>query len=152
MEGINELSSDYSTRRKLSSGANWFYWLAALSIMNSLVVFYFGTKNSLIALGITQWVDGTSGGLSREGFAPPMSVIGLMVNLLIALGFAGFGYFARNRHDFAFVIGMGLYVVDALLVLGLKDFFGFGFHMVALFFIFKGLLASRHLRENATTI
>ena len=39
----------------------------------------------------------------------------------------------------------------ALLSLGLKDFFGFSFHLVGFFFLFRGLLASRHVRENATS-
>lgn len=151
MEGTKEPSSDYSIRTSLSIGANFFYLLAAFSIINSLVVFYYGTQNLVIALGITQWVDGTANAFTT-GFAPSMSVAGLIVNVLIAIVLAGFGYFARKGHDLAFVIGMGLYAVDALLVLGLKDFFGFGFHLIGLFFIFRGLLASRHLRENATTI
>jgi hypothetical protein len=38
---------------------------------------------------------------------------------------------------------MFLYVADAMLILSYKDFFGFSFHLLALFFMFKGLLGSR---------
>ena len=72
-----------------------------------------------------------------------------MLDILIALAFAGFGWFAKRGSDLAFVVGMFLYVVDAMLSIGLRDFWGFGFHLIALFLIFKGLLASRHARENA---
>ena len=106
----------------------------------------------MAAFGITRWVDGTSGGLSTEGVVPPMLVTALIVNILIALGFAAFGFLASRGSDLAFVIGIFLYLIDAMLSIGLRDVFGFGFHIVGLYFLTRGLLASRHLRENATTI
>jgi hypothetical protein len=50
------------------------------------------------------------------------------------------------------VLGIFLYVIDAMLTIGLREFFGFGVHLIALFFLIKGLLASRHIRENAVSI
>jgi hypothetical protein len=50
------------------------------------------------------------------------------------------------------VLGIFLYTIDAFLTIGLRDFFGFGVHLIALFFLVKGLLASRHIRENAISI
>jgi hypothetical protein len=47
---------------------------------------------------------------------------------------------------------MFLYLIDAFLSIGVRDFFGFGVHLIGLFFLFKGLLASRHIRENAVSI
>ncbi len=133
------------------AGANWFFWLAILSAVNSLIVYYFGIRNTPIAFGLTQWFDGTNGPLTGEGVNPPLHTSGLIVDLLIAAGFAGFGLLARRGNDIAFLLGIFLYVVDALLSLFLKDFFGFCFHLVGFFFLFRGLLASRHVRENATS-
>lgn len=133
------------------AGANWFFWLAALSVVNTLIIFLSQLPNMPFAFGITQWLDGTTGPLSSEGWRPALHTSGLVINLLIAAGFAGFGYFARRGNDLAFLLGIFLYVVDAVLSLGLKDFFGFAFHFVGFFFLFRGLLASRHVRENATS-
>lgn len=133
------------------SGANWFFWLAALSAANSLLVYFFQIGNTPVAFGVTQWVDGTAGPLTTEGWRPPLHTNALVFDLLIAAGFASFGILARRARDAAFLIGIFLYVVDALLSLGLKDFFGFAFHFVGFFFLFRGLLASRHVRENATS-
>lgn len=152
MENIEQQTIQYSPRKAKFSGAHWFYWLAAASIVNSLVVFYFNTPNSMAAFGITRWIDGTSGALTAEGVVPPMLASALVVNILIALGFAAFGYIAARGSDIAFVLGIFLYLIDAMLIIGLRDFFGFGFHLVGLYFLIRGLLASRHLRENATTI
>lgn len=138
-------------RKVAIAGANWFFWLAALSAVNSLLIYFFQVWNTPFAFGITQWIDGTAGPLTSEGWRPPLQATGLVINLLIAAGFAGFGLLARKAHDVAFLAGIFLYVVDALLSLGLKDFFGFSFHFVGFFFLFRGLLASRHVRENATS-
>ena len=132
------------------AGANWFFWLAILSVVNSFVVYYFGIRNTPIAFGVTQWFDGSVGPLTSEGVHPPLHTSGLILDILIAAGFAGFGVLARRGNDVAFLLGIFLYVVDALLSLFLKDFFGFCFHFVGFFFLFRGLLASRHVRENAT--
>lgn len=152
IENIEQETIQYSPRRARNSGAHWFYWLAAASIANSLIVFYFNTPNSMAAFGITRWIDGTAGGLTAEGVVPPLQLTALIVNIVIALVFAGFGYVARRGSDVAWVLGIFLYVIDSMLIIGLRDFFGFGFHMVGLYFLTRGLLASRHLRENATTI
>src|SRR5687768_18266063 len=100
MQEIEQGRSDlalrtYSTREVLNHGANWFLWLGVLSAINSLIVFYFGTVNMPFALGLTQWVDGTTGGLTAEGWSPPLHAAGLAMNLLVAAVFASFAYFAR---------------------------------------------------------
>jgi hypothetical protein len=76
----------------------------------------------------------------------------LAIDILIAAGLAAFGLFARRGSDIAFVVGMFIYVIDAFLMIGMRDFFGFGVHLIGLFFLVKGLLASRHIRENAVSI
>lgn len=151
MESIGPSGTAISDRKTIDNGAHWFYWIAALSVINSLVVYYFGTQNSAFAFGVTQWIDGTTGPLTAEGWHPPLRTTGLMIDLAIAAGFATLGYLAR-RNDLVFVVGLFLYAVDALLSLGLKDFFGFAFHFVGLFYIFRGLLASRHLRESSAAM
>jgi hypothetical protein len=147
MDIFDDDSARHVTRTSVLHGADWFFWLAILSMINSLIVYYYQIPNTPVALGLTQWLDGTSG-----AFNASMSSSELVTNILIALVLAAFGYLARRGNDIAFVLGMFLYLIDAFLLIGLRDFFGFGVHIIALFFLFKGLLASRHLRENAISI
>ena len=147
MDIFDDDSARHVTRTSILHGANWFFWLAILSVINTLIVYQYQTPNTPIALAITQWLDGTSGGLS-----PTMSTRSLVINLLIAGALAVFGLLARRGSDLAFVLGIFLYAVDAMLAIGLRDVFGFGVHLIGLFFLFKGLLASRHVRENAVSI
>ena len=149
MDIFDDDSARHVTRTSIAHGANWFFWIAILSVVNTLIVFYYNLPNMPIALGITQWLDGTPG-FSRTGVA--MTTSWLVTDLLIAGVVAIFGLLARKGSDVAFVVGIFLYVVDAMLAVGLRDFFALGVHLVAIFFLFKGLLASRHIRENAVSI
>lgn len=147
MDILDDDSARHVTRTSVLHAADWFFWLAILSVINSLLVFYYQIPNTPIALGLTQWVDGTT-----SGFNATMSSGSLTTNILIAGVLAAFGLMARRGSDIAFVVGIFLYVIDAFLAIGLRDVFGFGVHLVALFFLVKGLLASRHIRENAVSI
>ena len=147
MDIFDDDSARHVTRISILHGANWFFWLAILSVINTLLVFQYRLPNTPVALAITQWLDGTAG-----GFNPTMSTQSLIINLLIAAALAGFGYLARRGSDLAFVVGIFLYVVDSILMIGLRDLFGFSVHLIGLFFLVKGLLASRHIRENAVSI
>ena len=140
---IHETLTPEEKARDMRTGANWFFWIAALSVINTFVVTFGGTFNFAVGLGVTRYVDGMLPGQAGPGGYPELPLAALGLNILIAAAFAGFGYFARRGSDVAFVIGMFLYVADAMVVLGFKDFFGFAFHLLALFFLFKGLLASR---------
>ncbi|MCA1607841.1 MAG: hypothetical protein LC730_00050 [Acidobacteria bacterium] len=151
MDEFTQPPEEYAPSSNIFSGANWFYWVAILSAINTLIIFFFNIPNLFFALGTTQWLDGTTGTMNREGWYPPLQITGLLLDLLIAAVFAGFGYLAKKGSDVAFVIGIFFYIVDGLLAIGLRDFFGSFFHLIPLFFMFKGLLASRHLRENATS-
>ena len=147
MDIFDDDSARHVTRTSILHGANWFFWLAILSVINTLIVYRYQIPNMPIALAITQWVDGTAAGLN-----PTMSTQSMVIDLLIAGALAMFGLLARRGSDIAFVLGIFLYVVDAMLAIGLRDVFGFGVHLIGLFFLFKGLLASRHVRENAVSI
>jgi len=147
MDIFDDDSARHVTRTSVLHGADWFLWIAILSLINSLIVFYYQTPNTPLALGITRWLDGTT-----SGFNASMTTGGLVTNLFVAAVLVVFGLLARRGSDIAFVVGIFLYIIDAMLVIGLRDFFGFGVHLIALFFLVKGLLASRHIRENAVSI
>lgn len=147
MDIFDDDSARHVTRTSVLHGADWFFWIAVISLINSLIVYYYQTPNTPLALGISRWLDGTT-----SGFNASMSMGGLLTNILIALVLAMFGLMARRGSDTTFVLGIFLYVIDSFLVIGLRDFFGFGVHLIALFFLVKGLLASRHIRENAVSI
>lgn len=132
-------ASIYDHVSDMRRGANWFFWIATLSVINSLLVTFSGTANFIFSLGAARWIDEAF----RANSLASVTVSGMLLGLAVAGLFAVLGYFARMGNDRVYVLGIFLYVVDAMIILGFKDFFSFGFHMVALFFLFKGLFASR---------
>lgn len=125
--------------REMRLGANWFLWVAIASVINTLIVYFSGLPNLFWGLGVTPYVNANAP-FANEGF---QWLSGLGINIGIALVLAACGFLARKGSDIAFIAGMFLYVFDTVVALGYRDFFGVGFHLLALFFMFKGLLASR---------
>ena len=73
------------------------------------------------------------------------TVIALLFDAVVAAGFAGLGLAARNGASWAFIVGMSIYGLDALLLAWATDWLSVAFHGLALFFLFNGFRASRQL-------
>ena len=137
--GVHGPITEPSKVREMQLGANWFYWVAILAVINSFLVWYFNIPSQFFGLGTTQYVDAHMVAAGPEA----QRMTGLALNIGIAAALAVFGYLARRGGDVAFIVGMFLYFFDSVVALRYRDFFGFAFHLFALFFMFKGLLASR---------
>ena len=127
------------------SGANWFYWIAGLTIVTSIIAFAGGGIRFLISLGITQLIDGVAEAISTEGGGPAAKVVALVVSLLISAVFIIFGYLANQKMLWAYIAGMVLFVLDGVLSLMVQDWIGVVAHGVVLFFLFRGFQAGREL-------
>jgi hypothetical protein len=134
--------SEVSQRYK--SGANWFYWIAGLTIVTSLIAAFGGGIRFLLSLGITQMIDGTATALSGEGFGAA-KVVALVLDLIVTGIFILFGFLAGKKLLWAYIIGMIAFTLDGLVVLLIQDIVGTIAHIVILFFLFRGFLAGREL-------
>lgn len=120
------------------AGAKWFYWIAGLSMINSLAVISGGNVHFVVGLGVASVVDAMARQVGSMG-----SVLDIVINGFVSGAFVLFGYFAVKGQKWAFLVGMGLYALDGLLLLGAKDYLGMGFHAYALFAIYRGLQAAQ---------
>mgnify|MGYP003579484607 FL=1 len=132
-----DLTSVAAKTAEMRMGANWFFWIAILAVANSLLIYFFNFVTHLFGLGMSQYVDGRFAGDDTQRSAA------LVINIALAGMFALFGYFARKGSDIAFILGMFIYFFDAIILLTYGEFFAVAFHLFCLFFLFKGLLASR---------
>jgi hypothetical protein len=129
----NELELD----QRLRSGASWFYWVAALSLINSLLIVSNQPWGFAIGLGITRETDHA---LPRVmAFAFSLVASGIM---------AMFGFFAIKRHTWAFTVGMVLLVLDTGLTVLQQAWISVAFHAWALVSIFMAFQACRALRRS----
>lgn len=134
---------------KIKNGIGWFFWLAGLSLVNSIIFLVGGNWQFFFGLGVTQLVDGLMYVLAEEfqNVGSVFTVIGFVINVIIAGIFAAFGYFGIKRHRVPIIVGMVLYVLDGLLLLLFQDFLSAGFHLWALFGIWGGLRAVSELEK-----
>ena len=111
------------------------------------ILFWVGVALCFIfGLGVTQMVDGISAAMA-EGSSGGIQWVGLGFNLVIAGFVVLFGWLARQRLQWAFLVGMILYAMDGLILLLAGDWLGAIFHGWVLFGMFTGLRACRELER-----
>lgn len=126
-------------------GANWFYWIAGLSVINSAIFAFGGTTAFIAGLGLTQLADAIIGASIEDGAPNAIRAVAIIFDLILIIIFALIGYYANKRLNAAFVIGIVIYTLDALVLLLLGALLMAGFHAFALFFIIRGFMASRKM-------
>ncbi len=134
---------------RVRGGASWFYWIAALSVINSVVIHFNGQWGFAVGLGITQVFDAIAMGVGQAGGSGAgmiATVIALGFDVFAAAVVALFGFLAAREKGWAFIVGGALYAMDGLIFLVVQDWMGLGLHALALFFIANGFLALRELR------
>ncbi len=133
-------------QERVQSGARWFYWIAALSVINSIIVVSNGNWSFLAGLGITQIIDALAYDISGT-VGNTAIVIAMTLNATVAGAFVVFGLQAGKRQHWAFITGMVIYALDGLIFLWAESWFSVGFHVFALYCIFQGFRASRKISE-----
>ena len=140
---------NYEFAAQTRSGASWFYWIAGLSVINSVIFFFGGNWNFFAGLGITQIVDVIIYQISPdEGFSL-IKIIGFVFNLIIAGIFLTCGVLANKFYSWAFIAGMIFYLLDGVLLLVIGAYLPAGFHLFALFMIFRGFSAARQITSHS---
>ena len=134
---IGEARKALESQRR--NGAQWFYWVAALSLINCVVALTGQQWRFILGLGVTQVVQELA---QQYGSA---DVVAGLVSLAVIGLFAFFGYQAVKGRGWAFITGMVLYALDGVIFLLVQDWAGVGFHAFALVMIGRGYAASREL-------
>src|SRR4051812_39444562 len=118
---------------QVKNGANWFYWIAVLSLINTLAALAAVNWRFLLGLGVTQVVDSVGANLSGPG-----RLVAFVVNAFIAGFFVLMGSFAGKQKKWAFIVGMALFLLDGGVELLIQDWIGLAFHAYGLYCIFRG--------------
>jgi hypothetical protein len=129
----------------LKSGASWFYWIAALSLINSIASFGGMNFRFIFGLGITQMLDALGSGMGSAGPA-----VALALDLVAAGIFVLFGVFAHKLHSWAFIVGMLCFAADTILLVVFQQWLDVALHLLVLFFLGRGFVACRKIKAAAT--
>ncbi len=133
--------------KRLKSGANNFFWIAGLSLVNTIIYTMGGSVTFVMGLGITQVIDGFARGLGADGGSNSIviSFVGLAIDVAIAGMFILFGFLARKRNRMVLVFGAILYIMDALIFVYVQDWYGALFHALMLIGLWNGFNAMGEL-------
>lgn len=143
---VNLIQKKLSLESQFKSGVNWFFWIAGLSLVNSVIYLAGGSLNFVVGLGATQLIDGIVSALSQEiGGGVVVRVLGFGLDLVVAGIFVGFGILARRKQRWAVILGMILYVLDGLIFLAVGEFLAVIFHAWALYGLWRGQQAMQAL-------
>ena len=139
---------DPELEKRVKNGVNWLYWIAALSMINSISALCGSDWRFIIGLGITQFIDAFAMGFGSGG-----KIVALVLDLIAAGVLVALGVFANKLHGWAAIVGMILIGLDGVLValgaLGTGEgslWISVAFHAWATFMIFRGFQAIRALR------
>jgi len=115
---------------RIRVGASWFYWIVGLAIVNYVLI---ATNANLLL-----------------AFGPGLPL--LAPGNLLLLGTTGiyaiFGYFGGKGKSWAFVVGMLLYALDAMVFVLAKDWLSLAFHGYVLYRLFMGAKSCFELRAK----
>jgi hypothetical protein len=131
--------------QRANSGARWFFWIAALSLITSLIMLSGSNWRFILSLGITQLITEIANAASVD-LGNVGTAIASVFDLLAAGVFAGLGVLAGKKHLWAYVVGMILFGLDALIFILGQDWIGIIFHLLVIYWIFRGFSACRQLR------
>jgi len=126
-------------QQRINTGANWFNWIAGLTLINSLAAHSGTSFRFIVGLGTTQLVDAIG--------ATNLSVLALAIDALVVVTCALVAYYARESKSI-YIGGMIVYGFDALILLLVGDIVGIAFHAFALFNLFKGVKAFGELNRS----
>lgn len=138
----------------MASGAHWFYWIAGLSLVTALIQFFGGNFSFAMGLTIPQVVEGVAQGVAGDAAGEvggAVRVAGLLFEIIFIALFAIFGYFASRGSVAVFIIGMLIYALDGAIFVLLGNItgniLGIIIHVLALYYLFTGLMAAINLNK-----
>jgi len=128
------------------TAANWFYWKAGLTVINSFIMMTGTLWAFFLGLSITQIFHGVATGVTEELGVSGGNIyqgIALVLSLFCAGFVAMLGYFGRQGKRWALIVGLIIFCFDAVLYLITFSIFGVLLHGIAIYLISKGISAAK---------
>ncbi|MFN8309472.1 MAG: hypothetical protein U0T73_05865 [Chitinophagales bacterium] len=126
------------TKEAVDKGANWFYWIVGLSLVNVVLALAEANRHFLIGMAMTEigaaFITDPDGGTVFK-------VIGGGLIVVILVGFLLLGRRAHKPSKAAFIVGIVLYALDGIIYLIDGDYLSVAFHGYVIFHFYMGYKA-----------
>jgi hypothetical protein len=155
---MNQEQHIQKLQSKLRSGVSGLNTIGGLSLLNAALTLFNVDVNFPVGFGISALIVPLMSEFAKaagaEGIADGLAIriVGFVASALLATAFILLGIPARAAKWWAFVLAIGLYVVDALFLIALQLWVGgmvvdLIFHALGLYWLFTGLRAANELPE-----
>jgi hypothetical protein len=125
-EPLLDSSETAALEAKIKSSGSWFFWIGALTLINSIVAFLGSQWGFFLGFSVLQALDFA---VAEQSIV--VRGIVLAFDVVVAVGFGSLGILARRQYVWPFAVGVVLYGLDTGLTF-LAVFFGGSFVAVAL--------------------
>jgi hypothetical protein len=128
------------TRAKAEAfrGSNWFFWIAGLSAVNAVILWFSANVMLLVGLGFLLFCHGFGTALGAQlGSTTLVPALTILMEALLVGFFALCGYLARRSWLSAIIVGSVAYALDAALLAYLGVWMAVALHALVLFFILR---------------
>ena len=134
--------------KRAKDGINWFYWVALISVITTIIFVTGGTPNFFLSLGVNQLVVGYTVAVANgTQVAPLMHWVAGAIELLLAGVFVLFGYRGSRSYRSWIVAGIMLYALDGLIFAYLGVWLGVIVHAFVMYNLVRGLRALDSLKR-----
>ena len=144
MEAEDAGLTRYKSEQALKAAASWFWWIGVLSILNSTLSTSGKQFTFTFGLGLSQIGDA----MMTNG-SPIIETLGFFVTFGFAGLFLLLGWLAKHWNP-AFIVGLVVYALDALIYVVAQDWIGVGVHVFASVLIIGGYRTYRRLSATAS--
>ena len=127
---------------RIDSSARWFWWIAGLSLVNTVMAMSGSESSFVMGLGFT---------LVSDAIFANNHLVGLAIDAVAMGFFVLMGVLALRHKLWAFYLGTAIYALDALIYVLAGDWLPVGFHALAIWFIALGAVKLIALRRDAAT-
>ena len=130
-----------------SSGANWFFWIVGLSLINAALISFGSDRVLAIGLNATMVMDyGIKDAIAKgAAHASGLRVVEMVFDFVVLAFYAFCGVMAMRGKVWAFYLGMTAFALDTLLSIIGVDIIGGLIHAWALFTMWQGAKALKQL-------
>jgi hypothetical protein len=129
------------------SGAGWFYWVAGLSLINSIGMLSGANFRFSLGLGVTLIADTMATEAVMAGGAESIKLLALGFDVVVLALVVACGWLSRKRVLPVFAIGMVLYLLDGLIFVLFFNVISIAIHAFALWQMWNGFMAFRQLNR-----
>lgn len=125
---------------EIGSGARWFWWIAGLSLINTVLMHTDSDRTFIIGLGFT---------LVADAMFQELPLIAWTIDAIAIGFFVAMGWLAGRGHMWAFVVGILCYAGDGLIYLYFQDWPPLVIHVLALIYLVRAAVTLRGALQAA---